>query len=75
MPPSHLLSLLLAVTIAATVDIHAQGIPFPTPASTNLSTSWTISLKADGHGAQSFDYMDSTSVSVFLLQSIQSPPQ
>ncbi|KAG0536011.1 hypothetical protein BDA96_03G027700 [Sorghum bicolor] len=76
MPPSHLLSLLLAVTVAATVDVvHAQGIPFPTPASTNLSTSWTISLKADGHGAQSFDYMDSTSVSVFLLQSIQSPPQ
>lgn len=81
MPPSHRLSLLLAVAVvvAATsvrVHVHAQGsVLFPTPASTNVSVTWTVSLKADGHGAQSFDYMDGTSASVFLLQSVHPTPQ
>ncbi|XP_062232900.1 G-type lectin S-receptor-like serine/threonine-protein kinase SD2-5 [Phragmites australis] len=79
MPPSHLLCLLLAAAVARllapAVHVHAQGVPFPTPASANLSTRWTVSLTAANHGALSFDYMDGTSVSVFLLQSIQVPPQ
>ncbi|KAJ1282104.1 hypothetical protein BS78_03G024500 [Paspalum vaginatum] len=77
MPPSHLLALLLAAVAvaAASLRAHAQGVLFPTPAAANLSTSWTVSLKASSHGAQSFGYMDGTSASVFLLQSIEVPPQ
>ena len=81
MPPSDLLCLLLASAAAARLlapagRAHAQGDLFPTPASTNVSTSWAISLKAGGRGAQqSFGYMDGMSVSVFLLQSVQAPPQ
>jgi len=78
MPPSDLLCLLLAAArlLAPAGRAHAQGDLFPTPASTNVSTSWVINLKAGGHGAQqSFGYMDGMSVSVFLLQSVQAPPQ
>jgi len=81
MPPSDLLCLLLASAAAARLlapagRAHGQGDLFPTPASTNVSTSWVINLKAGGHGAQqSFGYMDGMSVSVFLLQSVQAPPQ
>ncbi|OEL25522.1 G-type lectin S-receptor-like serine/threonine-protein kinase SD2-5 [Dichanthelium oligosanthes] len=75
MPPSNLFCLLLAAAAAGLLApagrVHAQGGLFPTPASTNLSTSWTINLNADGHGTQqSFSYMDGMSVSVFLLQSV-----
>ncbi|RCV25165.1 hypothetical protein SETIT_5G144200v2 [Setaria italica] len=78
MPPSTFLCLLLAAAplLAPAGRVHAQGGFFPTPASTKVSTSWTISLKADGHGAQQhFGYMDGMSVSVFLLQSVHGPTQ
>jgi hypothetical protein len=46
MPPSDLLCLLLASAAAARLlapagRAHAQGDLFPTPASTNVSTSWS----------------------------------
>ncbi|CAO2209512.1 unnamed protein product [Urochloa humidicola] len=81
MPPSGLLCLLLAAAAACLLApagrvVHAKNVLFPTPASTNVSTSWTISLKSNGHGSQQhFGYMDGMSVSVFLLQSVQVPPQ
>ncbi|CAO2194111.1 unnamed protein product [Urochloa humidicola] len=79
MPASGLLCLLLlaaCLLAPAGRSVHAQGVIFPTPASTNVSTSWTISLKSNGHGSQQhFGYMDGMSVSVFLLQSVQAPAQ
>nr|CAB3475838.1 unnamed protein product [Digitaria exilis] len=68
---SGFLCLLLAA-VAGSLLAPAQGGLFPTPASTNVSASWSVSLKATGHGGsqQSFGYMDGMSVSVFLLQSV-----
>nr|CAB3475834.1 unnamed protein product [Digitaria exilis] len=73
---SGFLCLLLAAAAASLLApagcAHAQGGLFPTPASTNVSASWTISLKANGHGGsqQSSGYLDGMSVSVFLLQPV-----
>ncbi|CAN6320257.1 unnamed protein product [Urochloa humidicola] len=76
---SDLVHLLLAIAAAAsllapTSHLHAQTTHLHTPASTNRATSWTISLKADDHGAQHLAYMDGMSVSIFLLRSIHYPP-
>ncbi|CAL4978473.1 unnamed protein product [Urochloa decumbens] len=81
MPPSGLLCLLLTAAAARLLApaghiVQAQGDLYPTPASTNVSTSWTVSVKSNGHGSQQhFGYMDGMSVSVFLLQSVQAPAQ
>ncbi|KAF8714350.1 hypothetical protein HU200_027814 [Digitaria exilis] len=68
MPRLCLLCLLLAAVAASLLApasrVNAQGGLFPTPASTNISASWTISLKANGHGGSQ------KSFGIFLLQSV-----
>jgi len=73
MPPSDLLCLLLAAAAAArrlapAGHVHAQSII--TPASANLSTSWTTKLSSDG-GEQCITYANRMAMTVFLLQPIQ----
>ncbi|GJN06386.1 hypothetical protein PR202_ga24112 [Eleusine coracana subsp. coracana] len=79
MPPSNLCLLLATVVtclLALAGRMHAQGIRFQAPKSANLSTSWTISLRADdSHRLPSLTYVDGTSARVFLQQSIEDPPQ
>nr|CAB3471814.1 unnamed protein product [Digitaria exilis] len=72
MPHASSFLCLLLAAVAGSLLAQAQGGLFPTPASTNVSASWTVSLKATGHGGsqQSFGYMDGMSVSIFLLQSV-----
>ncbi|TVU22782.1 hypothetical protein EJB05_32500, partial [Eragrostis curvula] len=79
MPLSNLCLLLATVAahlLAPIGRVHA-GIQFPTPASANLTTRWTVSLNTDEQRMQSFTFQDEdrTTVIVFLLQSIKDHPQ
>ncbi|KAJ1282105.1 hypothetical protein BS78_03G024600 [Paspalum vaginatum] len=71
-PSSCLLPFLLLLAAVASLSVHAQQrLHFRTPATANLSTSWTVSLRADSHGMQTFAAI--VCASIFLLQPIQVP--